>query len=471
MSDQDILQRESSKIDLPVPSGPYLVGVMDFDLIDEQRPDADAPGGFRHIPVRAWYPAAAPLGQPRPYAKPLEMEHQIVPFWMESLGMPPEVPQAFDISTHAYENAEPATLGPCPTLIFSHGGYSYLQKNTALIEHLASHGYLVLSITHPYSSYGAIYADGSVAPFDGSLVTRAYELAAKPGYIEQLFAEDVSERLETHLWVSHSGEHPLATPTYHVWVEDCLHAIDRVCSGDLPAAASNIALLADADRVATFGMSLGASTMLAAFRDERGKTTVNLDGGQFATDLTDIDMPILTLVFHSDHDLQVPGKRIAIHSEFAYEKFATMGLDPKVQRFEVKGVGHTGVTDASLVPDSIKSDNPAVAAAFGPINGQTMISIMNEFVRAFFDLHLKGEGKGIDRALVDQYPDVVDIDLSYIREWAASDPEPEFMSYTHMFSMNRKAAASEDVTTAVSKLDRGYLLAFELANNYEGETT
>ena len=460
----------SQKIDLPVPDGPYSVGVIDFELLDEQRPDADAPGGVRHIPVRAWSPAESVSGAPRPYAKPEEMEHQVKPFWVESLHMPEEVPFAFDVLTHSYENAVPASCGPCPTLIFSHGGFAYLQTNTALMEHLASHGYVVLSITHPYASYGSIYADGSVAPFDDSLVKRAYALGETPGYLDQFFAEDVSERLETHLWVCHSGEHPMATPTYHVWVADCLHAIDRVCSGNLPAAADLVSPLIDAENVATFGMSLGASTTLAAYRDKRVKATINLDGGQFASDLTDIDMLIPTLVLHSDHDLQMPGRRFPFHSEFAYEKFATMGQDPKVQRFEVKGIGHVGVTDAALVPESVKAANPIVAAGIGSIDGPTMINIMNDFVRSFFDLHLKGEGNGVDKALVAQYPDVVDVDLSYIREWAASNPEPGFMSYTHMFIMNRKAAASEEASAALAKLDRRYLLVFELTGGEEGET-
>lgn len=471
MNDTDAENSEYMTIDFPEPTGPHVVGVIDFELVDEQRQESHAPGEFRRIPVRAWYPAKAVSGNPRPYAKPKEMEHQILPFWTESLHMPPEVAHSFDVASHSYENAEPANCGPCPTLIFSHGGFAYLQTNSALMEHLASHGYVVISITHPFSSHGSILADGSIVPFDVSLVERALKLGEKPGYMDQFVAQDPGDRLETHLWVCESGEHPLAPALFREWVEDCLHAVDRVCTASLPSTADIVARLIDASRVGTFGMSFGASTTVAAYRDDRVKATVNLDGGQFATDVTDIDMQIPVLVLHSDHSLLIPGKRMEFHSEFAYEKFATMGLDKKIQRIEVKGVGHVGVTDAALVPESLKESNPLVAAQIGSIDGQIMIDIMNDFVKAFFDFHLKGEGNGIDRGLVDKYPDVVDVDLSYIQEWAASNPEPGFMSFSHMFAMNRRAAASDEVSAALSKLDRRYLFAFELTDNPEGETT
>lgn len=460
-----------ARIALKAPSGPFPVGVIDFDLEDTGREEMFDPGSCRRIPVRAWYPAKEVSGSPRPYAKPEEMERQIIPFWTKGLGLPEEVARSFDVPTHSYEAAAPADDGPFPTLIFSHGGFAYLQTNTALMEHLASHGYVVLSISHPHVSYGCIYEDGSIAKFDDTIVERAHKLGERPGYLEQFFAEDPAVRFETHLWICQSDVHPLGYPHYEIWVEDCLHTIERVCAGALPRSADVVANLCDTDRLATFGMSFGTSTTVAAFRDSRVKATINLDGGQFATDVTDIEMPIPTLILHSDHGMMMPGKRIALHSEFAYEKLATMGLDEKVQRFEIEGIGHPGVTDAALVPTDLKAANPAVAATIGSIDGQVMIDIMNDLSLAFFDKHLKGEGAGVSEALINQYPQVKDVDLSYIRDWASSDSKPAFMSRSHMFFMNRKAAASDDVRAALKTLDKRYLLVFELAGATDEETT
>ena len=46
----------SNRIQLPEPSGPFSIGVMDFELTDESREEAYKPGSWRRIPVRAWYP-------------------------------------------------------------------------------------------------------------------------------------------------------------------------------------------------------------------------------------------------------------------------------------------------------------------------------------------------------------------------------------------------------------------------------
>ncbi|NRA59767.1 MAG: hypothetical protein HRU25_02420 [Psychrobium sp.] len=37
-----------------------------------------------------------------------------------------------------------------PVLIFNHGLYLVAEQNTILMEHLASHGYVIFSIAHPY---------------------------------------------------------------------------------------------------------------------------------------------------------------------------------------------------------------------------------------------------------------------------------------------------------------------------------
>src|SRR5690606_17330430 len=61
------LPETSAKIELPVPSGPHAIGVIDFELVDVSRDETFAPGTPRRIPVRAWYPAESVSGTPRQY--------------------------------------------------------------------------------------------------------------------------------------------------------------------------------------------------------------------------------------------------------------------------------------------------------------------------------------------------------------------------------------------------------------------
>ena len=106
----------------------------------------------------------------------------------------------------------------------------------------------------------------------------------------------------------------------------------------------------------------------------------------------------------------------------------------------------------------------------GSIDGQRMASIMNEFTRAFFDHYLSNQGAGLDEAFRARFPEVTDVDVSYVRDWAASNPQPGFMSYTHVFFMNRLLAADADVAAKAAELDRAYSLVYELADGPKGET-
>ena len=452
-----------AKVSLPTPSGPHLVGVMDTEFGDTQRVEPYAPNENRRIPARIWYPADSVSGKPRPYAKPQELEHQVRHFCTKILKLDPKVAEVFDVSTHAYENAPVADIGKCPTLIFSHGGYSYLQQNTALMEHLASHGYLVISISHLYFSCGSIYADGTIAGFADDALERSYQMAAKPGYMEQFFDQDVSRRFETHLGVCEGGVHPLAAPVYQVWQQDVVHVIDRLFADPLPENMEPLRAQLDINRIGTFGKSMGACATVAAYGDDRVKATVNLDGGQFDSSITDVDLGIPALIMHSDHSLHMPGQSMSPHSEFAYEKFETMGLNEQIIRVQTPGISHIGFSDFCLIPETLRAAAPAVAAVTGSMDGERMTTMMNDFVKAFFDKYLLDQGPGIGAELRDKYPETTDVDLSYIREWAASSPKPDFMSHSHIFAMNRRAASAPEVKAEVAKLERKYVIAFELS--------
>ena len=51
---------------------------------------------------------------------------------------------------------------PLPVIFFSHGLISHLAQNTALMEHLASLGYVVVSIAHTYDAAPVLFPNGDV---------------------------------------------------------------------------------------------------------------------------------------------------------------------------------------------------------------------------------------------------------------------------------------------------------------------
>ena len=54
---------------------------------------------------------------------------------------------------------------PVPIIIFSHGITGSRHIHTALAEELASHGYLVVGVDHPYDANLTIFPDGSIASY------------------------------------------------------------------------------------------------------------------------------------------------------------------------------------------------------------------------------------------------------------------------------------------------------------------
>ena len=457
----------AEKMTLPEPSGPHRIGVVDFELIDSAREETFAPGEPRRIPVRAWFPARSVSGEPRQWATDEEIEHTIRDFSRLIPISEARIASLTDVPTHSYENAIPLDSGPVPTVIFSHGGFGSRQINTALMEHLASHGYLVLSITHPYLSSGVMHENGDIVPFDQGLADGMMSWAGNPDYLAAFTAEDHGLRLEAHL---RNTETFILAPHFLIWEQDYMHVIDRLETGDLPGHVQHLLPMIDMNRLGTFGMSFGASGSAAAHKDNRVKAAVNIDGGVFDSDLYDVDARMPVLVFHADGSVALPGYTMRPHSEFVYEPLISAGTRSDVIRIETAGSTHFGHTDYSLVPASVREVDKAFDASMGTIDGQRLVQIMNDFTLHFFDHYLSGEGPGFDDAFRSEYPEVTDIDLSDLREWAASNPEPGFMSYTHVLKMNRALAADAASRIEAAKLDRAYTMAFELTDGPRGGT-
>lgn len=460
-------QAPFAKIELPEPSGPHAIGVIDFELVDKSRDETYAPGTPRRIPVRAWYPAESGSGEPRLYANATEMEHQIRSAATDTLVFPEEITAAFEVPTHAREGAAVKALGPSPTVIFSHGLFSSLQRNTAQMEHLASHGYLVLSISHPYSAVATLHENGDVIKADPGLVASTMAVWTDVDYMSAYVSTDPAVLLEAQL---RNIETSVLAELFRSWQQDFIHVADRLESGDLPEAAQALLPLVDMQRLGAYGMSFGASGPAAAFHDDRFKAAIDLDGGMFDSALFDVESDFPILVLHGDSTLVMPGQEILPWSAFLFEKFANAGQRANVFRLEVDGAAHVAFTDLSLLPKSLRTAHPTVDGMLGSIDGQRMVSIMNDFTLAFFDHYLSGQGASLDEALRAQYPEVSDVDVSFVRDWAATNPKPGFMSYTHVFIMNRLLAADPAVKAAAAELDRAYSMVYELSDGPKGKT-
>lgn len=152
---------------LPEPDGPFAVGTFSDGIADPARAETygEDEGRWRELMIQVWYPAVTPAGQePAPYIANLDIA---APLIAERIGAPPfllaSVNQA---ETHAYQELTVAPDGPFPILIFVHGLGGVRMQNSFMMEHLASHGYIVAAMDHTYGAAVTIFEDGRVALFD-----------------------------------------------------------------------------------------------------------------------------------------------------------------------------------------------------------------------------------------------------------------------------------------------------------------
>jgi len=103
----------------PDTTGPHAIGVTTLEFTDVRG---------KALTVEVWYPAIQPAsGEPDLYELP--------------------------IARQAYREAEPAVGGPFPLLAFSHGFGGIRYQSVFLTEHLASHGFVVVSPDHTHNTF------------------------------------------------------------------------------------------------------------------------------------------------------------------------------------------------------------------------------------------------------------------------------------------------------------------------------
>ncbi len=384
---------------LPKPSGEHAVGVRTFELVDATRLGVlmAKPDQPRRLLVRVWYPAQSAGGEPVPYFSEAETRSTAT-----SLGAFVGFPEFFTyvrhVKTNAYADA-PLLDGAkdLPTVFYSHGYTSFLNQNTVLMEELASHGYVVFSIQHTYDSSATVFPDGMVEPMDPALLEMAEETEdARPSQADALGGSDPDKRLEGALvfqeYSVRVGDRITAKST-PAWVADRLFLHDTLQDAP-PASVADIAAASNLRRVGEMGMSFGgAISGEICMIDPRCAAGVNLDGGNFPFTAFNLDVPAPFLMFHSDMgamyksmERDVPaGTTPRGFNEFSYERIGEAGQRDDIYRVQLKGALHLGLSDFSLFVES-----PVRDPLFGSAPSNIIIGAQNDFVRGFFDKHLRG---------------------------------------------------------------------------------
>jgi predicted dienelactone hydrolase len=253
--------------ELPAPSGPYPVGSQVFRWIDPERDEAatDDPSDRRNVVVQAWYPAVAGEGTGSRYIDGLGR----LPSWVSLI--PGLVMQRYDrIDTHARADAPVATQrARWPVVLFSPGYGASRAFYSGLLADLASRGFVVLALDHPYEAPVAELADGRLA----TPVQRF--LPDDPDRSRYMSAQQALRAADLRFVVDQIGRPGVFGPRLS----------ERL----------------DPQRIAAIGHSFGgASAVEAAMGDARIRAVANLDGTLYGRAAID-PMPVPFLLLESDH--------------------------------------------------------------------------------------------------------------------------------------------------------------------------
>ena len=441
---------------LPKPSGRHPVGVRSFELDDASRPGVllAKPGEPRKLLVRVWYPAGDVTGRkPAPYFS--EKEADTTAEGLGSLaGFPPFFTFVKHVTTNSYPDA-PLIAGPSrlPVVFYSHGYTSFLAQNTALMEHLASHGYIVFSVQHTYDSSDTVFPSGEVAKADPALAEMAKpetdaDKAAQAAQARAISGATLDERLNGYLRMRElalAGTSDRLLKSGEIWAADRIFVHDQLQRGAVPPAIREIAAAGDLTRVGEMGMSFGGATAgTVCMRDRRCAAGINLDGGDFPFQAFAAEVPVPFLMFHSDlsniyKQLKAPPpKTTRSFNEFSYESLASMGARRDIYRVSLKGAQHLGVSDFTLF-----MRRPARDSLFGTTPTKVMIGAQNDFVLGFFDRHLRGIASAYPQGEFKRYRKwATPVPVDAVRTWWAGKTEAERAAIMARIEAVRNAPSS-----------------------------
>ncbi len=255
-----ITYRQIIPIMKPYPrrTGSYAIGTTALELKDLSRRELYSKNSndTRNLMIRLWYPkdSSSPSSIYSSFGDDVfpiasQFSHKYgFPQWLSVLMLS-------DIKTHADINASVSQAKKSyPVILFSHGLFgSTRDLHVSIIEDLVSHGFIVVSVGHPYFEMATVYPDGRVVT-----------------------DEELSAQFD--MMAPHEEQPLFLTEAIGVYKADLRFVLDQLELINKDAK-SIFYTRFDFDRVGIMGHSAGGTAAIETCRvDNRCKAAINLDG-------------------------------------------------------------------------------------------------------------------------------------------------------------------------------------------------
>lgn len=272
--------------------------------------------------------------------------------------------------------------GTYPLVVFSHGAFGIKDSNTSTYMELASHGYVIASLDHPYHSMYTVDTEGKFTMVDTSFIQEVIDVN------KGIYDEETVFEL-THKWLE-------------VRTQDMNFVLDTIIENTKNTDSDEVYQLIDTNKIGLMGHSLGgaASAEVGRERDDVG-AVINLDGdllgenvdfrgGKYVINDKIYPLPILNI--YTDDMM----KAFAAAHDAGYNDANThlLATAPKAFKVNIKGTNHMSLTDLPLFSPMLVAMISNSVNMGGGIEADKyyIIETMNTLMLEFFDCYLKGEG-------------------------------------------------------------------------------
>ncbi|MFJ9037072.1 alpha/beta hydrolase family protein [Streptomyces sp. NPDC102406] len=358
-----------ARLRLPAPTGPYPVGTTKLRLVDHDRRDPWTAAPVRELLVDVRYPARSVAGYRRA-AQMTAGEAAVFDGLNNFAGLPAGRVDWAATRTFAHIGAPLDRRAPRPVVLYSPGVLDPRTLGTTLTDELASRGYVVIAVDHPYDVSAVEFPDGRVVT---SRLPQEFAAAQEggPAAVTALLEKTAAVRVADLRFV----------------VDTVTRAFDE---GRL-----------DPAPIAAFGQSAGGFGALQALHDDRRlAAAADLDGvlayvqddhdeGNLSTVAAEgTDRPVLLMGGDGNDRTTVP----------SWRELWRHSTGPRLD-VTLTGSRHATFTDAaSLLPQIARHvglDRKTLTGWVGTVPTARAVAAQRAYTTAFFDRHLRGRDSGL----------------------------------------------------------------------------
>lgn len=336
-------------IKYPQPHGEYEVGRTKFFLTDEARLEtfSDDASDKRELPVTVYYPATPQKGDQRSTFASKAVGEGIA----AKNGFPAVILDT--IHPNSFVDARPTANETFPVLLFSGGLYGQFPFYGSLLEAVASEGYIIVCVEHPYSEVFTETSDGRLIPYSD----------AGTAYFD---IETDNSKLEAY-----------SEALADVWTADMLFIYDNL--GALNATHKILAGTMNLEKTGIFGHSFGGAAAVQCLQErEELIAGINMDGSLFGKQkVNPVKQPV---VFMNSSQGAVQGAIC-----FEEKIVSSMSSEACYHMMLLDSTHDSFAPDSGLFYDKYPFARPADGAQ---IDGREALSSLAFYITSFFDQYL-----------------------------------------------------------------------------------